>query len=625
MPLPYRTVLRLPEDVDVVALAERQVQEWLERRKVDGHHRKGFISGEFFTPGEHELGRQRRLLVARADRDEDGSRRCLLRFTEQNDAGTWQVDAVALQYTESGAPRRTLIVEAVRVDDPEAPGQVDPPGLVQQLLAEQRVIDGRTVVTPQPILVDIDGIDEAFGAITDPSRNVEVIVAASAGRQWEGALRDRVASLTAKVTGAASVYVIAWGAVNELNARLGRHHQVEFGHIRTFVPGVQLGDAADSHRHRILGPHTFARAIKGTRVSLGLQQAFAAQARTRQLGSPLPSDVRRQRRLLEQAVDELRQAPGLETHTTLLTGTASKTSVESTAGAGRQDGATGDLEAWFRNLLEAVLDAPLRDITKTVVDDATAAVKRLREYGEHWRTRERDQRDLLEREQDSYAQLKHEYDYQGLELVEAQEEISRLSDHVRYLQLQLTRAGKGLEAYSFHPDTTWATPSDLSELALLLMPDSSDHAVCEKVVFTGNLDDVVAAQERDVNGLVVQRAWKAVRVLHDYAQAKATGDFQGSVQSYLDSDGVSGLKVPSTWHAPGETNATMERWGSERILPVPESVEPSGRVTMKAHFKCDNSNTFATHMYYFDDTERSGKVYVGYIGRHKTNTKTSSA
>ena len=68
VPLPYRTLLQLPPDTDLIALAEQEVQHWLERRgKVEGSRRVGFLTGEFWQPGIHDLGGTRTLSVARTE------------------------------------------------------------------------------------------------------------------------------------------------------------------------------------------------------------------------------------------------------------------------------------------------------------------------------------------------------------------------------------------------------------------------------------------------------------------------------------------------------------------------------------------------------------------------------
>ncbi len=69
----------------------------------------------------------------------------------------------------------------------------------------------------------------------------------------------------------------------------------------------------------------------------------------------------------------------------------------------------------------------------------------------------------------------------------------------------------------------------------------------------------------------------------------------------------------------------MGRWGEEREFPVPSDVSPDGRIQMVAHFKVAQNDTFAPRMHYYDDTKGTGKIYIGYIGRHLTNRGTSAA
>lgn len=59
------------------------------------------------------------------------------------------------------------------------------------------------------------------------------------------------------------------------------------------------------------------------------------------------------------------------------------------------------------------------------------------------------------------------------------------------------------------------------------------------------------------------------------------------------------------------------------MLPVPKSVDESGRAFMGAHFKIARSGQISPRLHFFDDVDDSGKVYVGYIGKHLPNTMTS--
>ncbi|BBE21861.1 hypothetical protein MN0502_07440 [Arthrobacter sp. MN05-02] len=44
---------------------------------------------------------------------------------------------------------------------------------------------------------------------------------------------------------------------------------------------------------------------------------------------------------------------------------------------------------------------------------------------------------------------------------------------------------------------------------------------------------------------------------------------------------------------------------------------------MLAHFKPTHPDTIALRMHICDDVHQSGKIYIGYIGRHLTNTRSN--
>src|SRR5690606_39232516 len=115
--------------------------------------------------------------------------------------------------------------------------------------------------------------------------------------------------------------------------------------------------------------------------------------------------------------------------------------------------------------------------------------------------------------------------------------------------------------------------------------------------------------------------WEFVRTLHDYAERKIGGEFTGNVHMFLNSDGP-GYKCTPHRHAAHESDSVLSNgaWRAERVRRVPEAVVPGGKVLMDAHFKPTHADTVAPRMHYYDDTDGTGKIYIGYIGRHLTNT-----
>ncbi len=155
---------------------------------------------------------------------------------------------------------------------------------------------------------------------------------------------------------------------------------------------------------------------------------------------------------------------------------------------------------------------------------------------------------------------------------------------------------------------------------------ADDHPIKARIVFTGDLDAVLETQERDLNGLYVQRCWDFARVLFDYAERKTNGLFAGNVHSYLQSNEHDGTKVTITRHAPGETETTLGRWGEGTCVPGAQRRRGRRRDRdVRALQSGPERHVRSPRLHYFDDTDHTGKVYVGYIGRHLTNTKTRNA
>ncbi|MFI7575884.1 hypothetical protein [Micromonospora sp. NPDC049497] len=72
-----------------------------------------------------------------------------------------------------------------------------------------------------------------------------------------------------------------------------------------------------------------------------------------------------------------------------------------------------------------------------------------------------------------------------------------------------------------------------------------------------------------------------------------------------------------------QTVRTNRRMAAERTLPVPRQVDRRGVVFMGAHIRLGTTATVSPRLYFHDATSIDGEVYVGYIGRHLTNTLTS--
>ncbi len=192
---------------------------------------------------------------------------------------------------------------------------------------------------------------------------------------------------------------------------------------------------------------------------------------------------------------------------------------------------------------------------------------------------------------------------------------------LRDLQRLVQRRGVDLDVWSEPPaDRAEDVPSSMAELvARLRLPQ------LDRVVFTGDAGPALELDELVHTGLHVQRTWEALLALRDYAAAKADGRVDSDLQGYLERTPDGLCTWPAQRHARGESLTVQSdpRLRSSRLLPVPTEVDPSGRVPMWAHLKLLTYGQTSPRLHYYDDTRRSGCVYVGYVGRHLRNTQTS--
>jgi hypothetical protein len=112
--------------------------------------------------------------------------------------------------------------------------------------------------------------------------------------------------------------------------------------------------------------------------------------------------------------------------------------------------------------------------------------------------------------------------------------------------------------------------------------------------------------------------------LQSFAQARVAGDFEGNVEQWC-RDCPPGARIVSanalsmTEHETVQNHKAMR---DARTFAVPKTVHPDGRVAMWAHYKIDIRDP-APRLHFHDDTRGTGKVYVGYIGRHLLSPKTT--
>lgn len=73
----------------------------------------------------------------------------------------------------------------------------------------------------------------------------------------------------------------------------------------------------------------------------------------------------------------------------------------------------------------------------------------------------------------------------------------------------------------------------------------------------------------------------------------------------------------------GQFASSNPRAKADRKLKVPEEIDPSGYALMVEHIRIGDGSPPAPRLYYFDDTDRSGRVVVGFVGEHLRNASTN--
>lgn len=666
MTVGYRAILRLHDSDDAVAIADEQVRSWF-RTKVGG---SGTLSTpDWDGPGHFQLGPDAFLDVTKVAYEADRSSRQTIRFLERNRAGSWEVTVTSLALPQAREHRQTIVVEAgLRgVSQEEAILKVAPPRVVANLLDRLEIHDGATRLTSTPRHIRRDGVEEVVAAIRDEDRTGSVVVAVAPGKGLDRAWSNIVTTLTKQSVGDSAVFVITDDAYVSFMGLIPDSHAVKRGRIRTFIPAVDFGSRADGIRHRVLGPATLTRSIYKEKVTGTLPWLHASGIRRRLLEAELPGDVARGLSIIGREESQRERALRVERAVAPSRGNAlfdlDWDAVELEAPPERRSARLRKpahsqavpLPTRRRDQpeLDAMVDPRVSEDPESSGEIiATRAMTRL--LGK-WLTKDGTKLELaafeeldekltaatagvvvaeqmLDEAATARAELEEELKLlrarnEDLDIIAGIEQQSglELQRENTILRRRLIEANHAEATFVEAESETWAPPEDITELLSRLTAGPQQHPAFERVIFTGTDSKALEVQRRDPVGRYATAFWDFVHVLHDYAERRSNGSFTGNVHSYLTSDVHDGHRCSMQRHAGTESESVAKRWGQERVFPVPAEVAIDGAAMMLAHFKPTHENTFAPRMHYYDDTENTGKVYVGYIGAHLTNTKTSNS
>ncbi|MFD8754984.1 hypothetical protein ACFV0O_29005 [Kitasatospora sp. NPDC059577] len=448
------------------------------------------------------------------------------------------------------------------------PCRVPVPELARSLLPLLDAADGPAAVHSAPRVITADAVDALIDELCDPERRLTVVVASVPVNlpvdRW---VQDVVGPLCQQLPGLATTYVLDPGARTAFNVAL-EYHTVYGGAVRTYLPEVDPASRQDGARHPVLAR---GRIEQDLRRAAGL---LAREPRRLAAEQPLPAPLA--------AVPVLRVPPSQ-----LRRGT----------GPGADRG-TADPDT-----RGTVAVAELAALAHEEQQDRAEQQARADELEHVRHTLRLERRDHRERGQGR----------EGHDGRDGRE--GRLRAGARALAgRHCSTSGTG-PALGRHPV---GRPESFTELLARL-------GEFPLLSFTGDQKAALALDELQRTGAGWARiAWDGLTALQEYAEAAVRGTAGGDFKQWCEHTPEGCHRFPPRKAVRGESRTVFShtKWKRERMLPVPECVDASRRAFMGAHLRIGGGRT-APRLHYLDDCSGSGRIYVGYIGLHLTNTRTN--
>ncbi|MBC2868788.1 hypothetical protein [Streptomyces mexicanus] len=568
-PLVYRAVLPIPDDEQeqMFAGARSCFTSWLESKGLATH----------LSSGVHRLTETYTLTVTDSY-DTDGHQTALrLRLRESKEdrhEGTWQT-------TLTSAVDRASNTAYVGVDLEHYPSpgrrQVTPvpPRLVREILDHFTVSDGTIRLTTAPHLVRSDSVGLLTSALTDPTRGLPLVLVAEPPNDdatWEKLLTGVVRNLV----GIASVFRLEREAVPAFREAAGDRHDVFPGQIRTYLPGVALGSAEDGRRHRLL---TYRRLSDpkfrnaDIRISRYPRQHAVTTPQPALLAEPAFPGIEEVLKDLRAARSQTAESSGNETVDSLRAqlSTANET-----------------IDKALEELSEAASARDLAERSRRALDEQL--------------------REATDRYEDEIA------DHDA-----TQAQLSALRHQVAVLQQRLVEAGRAEDAYT--PPAEEPAPMSFAELNERVQERMQHLVLTYDTSKAEDLDDDIKSSTW------ASKVWDALLALDSYgACSGGEQGFDGTFRDFCEASPQGMRTYPVTRVAMVESESVRsdKKFRQQRMLPVPSEVDASGKVFMEAHIKIDSKGRIAPRVHFYDDTAgATGKVIVGYIGPHLSNTRTN--
>lgn len=526
------------------------------------------------------------------------------RLSELGNNGVWTT-TLTVGITARGSQWFWLDVDTDTIDasDPEVTRWVATPRLARNLLSSLDAWDGVVSMRDRSIKVTVDQAPMLLEQLLNPSRRHPILIAAipdgvSVSR-WTGF----VDQFTKETAGLAATFVVDVGARDWLNEQLGPVYSVGQGTIRTFLDHLDIGNQSESRRHRFLSS---ARLVRGIDNPRDVIRAVGWAIRRGAVELAVPEYARDAQRLFATEQIKNRGRAGLPP---IELSTAGPKSLSAT-GSGML-GSRGEMQ--LASIAEAVFGTAELDDEKfdSLIKLAVGAAEAESIMTEFLVAIDELEQRVQVGEQLLAEEIRRSQDRE-LELAEMQDEAHRDGEERRRLQRLLRRTSAEAEIWASDSDTEpERSPTDMTELITWV----DDFTYVE---FTGDIRNALALEEHDVIGRWASTIWEQLCALEDYAKAKRNNDFTGSLYEYLNRPPLGYRTFAAGKYAPTESDTVINnsRMQSARIFPVPSSVSSTEQTLYTAHTRVARYGMISPRMYLLDDTSASGKVFIGYIGRH---------
>lgn len=603
----YLTLMSCYEDDGWLPIAEQELQAWLrERRGWDVG-----LSGE----GEYrnEDG-SKTLQIVRRETPNSQSLRAHLVEQDSRNGSAWSTELVAFDRRGEG--------DWIRLHVSNSEGRfVDIPWLARNLMGRLHLGDGAMDFVDHPQVLGSGRLDELLQMLTDPDRVGLLFIAGSdgIGNIPFDPFVEKVGKWARQAYGLAQVIVLDPLATELMAERLGGFATKPWT-IRTYFPQVALESPVDARRHRFLSTASLV-----DQPDSAIAKLLGRTARRHNQQTLVPDEVRRELRALDRRethlitqgnftvadapTDAADSAPSADTSAVAQTAPAPEVV------AHREDGAALSMSQVARLLgLDHLTSAALEKVgraAKSAADlarrasRAEATVKRLNMQVGDLQARKN-------RAEDRVAELTRLAEDWELEIAETREELLGATATTDWLRGQLVRHEDYAHAYSEAPaEAADRYPASVEEL-LRRLPSVAGG----RIVFTGDQKTVKAMDDSDTLGNAARTAWDVVRALEQYLELKDGDECPGGVDYFLRNLQKRGVTVSPGKHAATESEATLAKFGGERHFPVPASVDASKAALMDAHFRLAANGMISPRMHYLDESDRDGRIYIGYIGPH---------